>query len=1092
MNRTRTLLSILGLTLAGAMLLARGRKNPAPRVTSASSTQANRTPDFNPPRMSGQARLIESYGKLPLSFEANRGQTDSQVKFLSRGRGYVLFLSVSEAVLSLRSQKRPVAQHSFPAAFPPQKTTADQSAQFAALSALLEKPQGLRAQPALQEDTPAGDVLHLKLVGANQKPKVVGVDELPGKSNYFIGSDPTQWRTNVPNYAKVRYKDVYPGVDLVYYGNQRQLEYDFVVAPGADPNAISLAIAAMPALGEVKGSSSPRGMPPLQIDAEGDLLIKADSGEIRFHRPVVYQEQESGVRRQESEGRGTTHHGVRKTDASDRQSSIGNRQFLDGRYILSADNRIHFEISKYDKTRPLVIDPVLAYSTYLGGSGADEGHAIAVDFSGNAYVTGITVSTDFPTMNPIQAANAGGGDAFVTKLNAAGSALVYSTFLGGSGFERGQGIAVDSSGNAYVAGITFSTDFPTMNPIQPALAGGQEAFVTKLNAAGSALVYSTYLGGSSDDVGTGIAVDSSGNAYVAGVTFSTDFPTVNALQSTCGGCSSGLPDAFVTKLNAAGSALLYSTFLGGSGFDNGHGIAVDSSGNVYVTGQTVSTDFPTVNPIQAANAGAGDAFVTKLNAAGSALVYSTFLGGSNTEIPLGIAVDSSGNAYVTGQTLSTDFPTMNPFQAANAGGSDAFVTKLNAAGSVLVYSTYLGGSRGDAAFGIAVDSSGNAYVTGITNASGAAASDDFPTVNALQATCGGCSIGFTDAFVTKLNAAGSALVYSTYLGGSEDEIAFGIAVDSSGSAYVTGLTHSIDFPTGDPLQATCGGCPLFSDAFVAKISPPVALSPQSLAFSGQVVGTTSNAQTVSLTNFSGATLTISSLSASGDFAVASTGTTCSASSPVPAGSSCQINVTFTPTASSSRTGTLTVSDSDPTSPQTAALTGIGEDFGVGVAPGTSSSATVSPGGTATYTISVSPLGGFDQGVTMSCMGAPSLSTCTPSVPSVTLDGTNTQNVTFTVTTKGATLSALRARSFPPFALSLLMPLLAFAVVGARRCALSRPALLALALALASLTYLAACSSGSSNSGTATGTYTLTISGTSGSLSHSTPVTLKVQ
>ncbi len=1089
MSPTRGLLSILGLSLAGVLLLGRNSKRIAPQVPSVPSTEAKRVPYFSQRGMPGQAGLIERYGKLPLSFEGNQGQTDSQVKFLSRGHGYTLFLTGTEAVLSLMSRKRPGAQHSSLHAAAPfgQIRTAGQVPQFAGLPALLEN-QGLTAQRALQqEETPAGDVVRLKLVGANPKPKVVGVDELPGKSNYFIGNDPKKWRTNVPNYAKVRYQNVYPGVDLVYYGNQQQLEYDFVVVPGADPNAISLAVLAPPVLSEVAGASLPPKTPPLQIAADGDLVIKAPSGEIRFHRPAVYQEKES-------EGQRTTPHEAQQTDAPDRQPSIGNRHFLDGRYILTADNHVQFEIPGYDKSRALVIDPVLSYSTYLGGSSNDQGQGIAVDTSGNAYVTGVTVSTDFPTMNPVQAANAGGGDAFVTKLNAAGSTLVYSTFLGGSGGDQCNGIAVDSSGDAYVTGVTASTDFPTMNPFQAASAGGRDAFVTKLNGAGTALVYSTYLGGSGDEQGQGIAVDTASNAYVTGVTFSTDFPTVNALQSTCGSCSGGLPDAFVIKFNPAGNALVYSTFLGGSAFEFGDGIAVDFSGNAYVTGQTLSTDFPTVNPIQAANAGAGDAFVTKLNAAGSALVYSTYLGGSNTEIPFGIAVDSSANTYVTGQTLSTDFPTVNAFQTANAGGV-AFVTKLNAAGSALVYSTYLGGSLDDAARGIAVDSSGNAYVAGETNVSGRATSDDFPTVNAIQATCGGCSLGFTDAFVTKLSAAGSALVYSTYLGGSNDEIAFGIAVDSAGSAYVTGGTHSIDFPTANPLQETCPGCPGSSDAFVVKISPPIVLSPQSLAFSGQVVGSTSNAQTISLTNVSGATLTISSLSASGDFAVATTGTTCSPNSQVPAGSSCQINVTFTPTAGGSRSGMLTVTDSDPTSPQAVALAGTGKDFGVAVASGSSSSATVSAGGTATYTISVSPLGGFNQAVTMSCTGAPTLSSCTPSASSVTLDGMNSQNVTFTVTTTASTFVAQRVRSFPPFAFSLFfMPLLAFGVVGTRCRTVIGPAFLVLAMSLVSLTYLAACGgrAASHNPGTPSGTYTLTISGTSGSLNHSTQVTLKVQ
>ena len=385
--------------------------------------------------------------------------------------------------------------------------------------------------------------------------------------------------------------------------------------------------------------------------------------------------------------------------------------------------------------------------------------------------------------------------------------LEYSTYLGGSGVDQGYGIAVDSAGNAYVTGSTESTNFPTANAFQNTFGGGGDAFVTKLNAAGSALVYSTYLGGSDGDFGAGIAVDSAGNAYVTGVTDSTDFPTANALQNTNSG---GIADVFVTKLNAAGSALAYSTYLGGSDFDSEPNIAVDSAGNVYVTGHTESTNFPTANAFQSTSGGGGgDAFVTKLNAAGSALVYSTYLGGSEAEFGGGIAADSAGNAYVTGTTDSDNFPTANALQPTSGGGTgladgDAFVTKLNAAGSALVYSTYLGGSDFDYGGGIAVDSAGNAYVTGVTD------SDNFPTANAFQS----CTYGSNqDVFVTKLNAAGSALVYSTYLGGSLFEDSGDIAVDSAGNAYVTGSTYSTNFPTANALQSTSGGD---RDVFVAE------------------------------------------------------------------------------------------------------------------------------------------------------------------------------------------------------------------------------------------------------------------------------------
>ncbi|MGB6474111.1 MAG: SBBP repeat-containing protein, partial [Candidatus Sulfotelmatobacter sp.] len=522
------------------------------------------------------------------------------------------------------------------------------------------------------------------------------------------------------------------------------------------------------------------------------------------------------------------------------QEVRGQRREVAGNFVLRGPHRIGFVLGPYDHSQPLVIDPTLAYSTYLGGNYQDSGTSIAVDSSGNVYVTGYTGSTNFPTVNALQATDNGGtSDAFVTKLNASGSALDYSTYLGGNDADYGYGIAVDSSGNAYVTGSTHSTNFPTVNPIQATDNGFYNAFIAKLDPSGSALVYSTYLGGSHDDYGYGIAVDSSGSAYVTGSASSTNFPTVNAFQAACGGGGEGgcpgYTDAFVAKLNPAGSALIYSTYMGGSYTDYGTAIAVDSSGDAYVTGFTASyviasvpgsTNFPTANPFQATcggtaeGLGCGDAFVAELNPTGSALVYSTYLGGSAIEdYGYGIAVDSSGNAYVTGATASTDFPVANPLQPTNTGDGDAFVTKVNAAGSALVYSTYLGGSGGgNFGNGIAVDSSGNAYVTGYTE------SAHFPTANPPQGTLGGSF----DAFVTKFDPAGSALVYSTYLGGSNDDQGNGIAVDSSGNAYVTGFTYSTNFPTVSPLQKTNSAT--YGTAFIAKISQPtLTLSPTTLA-----------------------------------------------------------------------------------------------------------------------------------------------------------------------------------------------------------------------------------------------------------------------
>jgi uncharacterized protein (TIGR03437 family) len=767
----------------------------------------------------GKQLVMETYGRLPLSFEANHGQTDASVKFLSRGNGYTLFLTATEAVLALRkpqesgarSQEPESERQSEPRPRGSGGLNPSRARQQAARTGATNNPQITPIAPIVNPETSRSSLsvksaksvdqesfLRMELVGANPNPEVVGEDELPGKSNYFLGNDPSKWRTNVPTYAKVRYTDVYPGIDLVYYGNQRQLEYDLVVAPGADPRAIRLAFPSRAR----KQAVNPNGDPPrpaggvdreravpLRIDAQGDLVLEADGSELRLHQPVIYQE------------------------------INGTRQSVGGNFVISdatakeGARQVGFEVARYDASKPLIIDPVLSYSTYLGGSNTDEGYGIAVDSSGSVYITGRALSTNFPRASPFQSTYGGGfSDAFVAKLNASGSALVYSTYLGGSGDDEGRAIALDSSGNAYVTGFTGSTNFPTANAFQPARGGqsGTDAFVTKLNAAGSALVYSTYLGGLGSDEGRGIAVDSSGNAYVTGRANSPNFPTAAPLQAALRGST----DAFITKFNAAGSALVYSTFLGGSTDDSGSGIALDSSGNAYITGRTLSTNFPTANAFQATFGGGsaffeGDAFVTKMNAAGSALVYSTYLGGSGADSASGIAVDSSGNAHVAGSTTSTNFPTTpGAFQNTLQSTDGVFVAKLNATGSTLLYSTHLGGSGQAAGNGIAVDSFGNAYVTGNAYA-------NFPTVDPLQAV----HRGFGDVVVAILNASGSALLYSTYLGGNGDDEGHGITVDSSGNVYVVGHTISTNFPTANPLQPTLNAVQgdEHNDAFIAKI-----------------------------------------------------------------------------------------------------------------------------------------------------------------------------------------------------------------------------------------------------------------------------------
>jgi hypothetical protein len=719
---------------ATASLLAQSASN---------ATEANARPSLvRGPLRSGKARLAAERMKLPLSFEPNYGQTSRQVKFLSRGSGYALYLSSDGAVLSLR---RPSANGVKDGLSPLHKTKMDDFA------------------PTL---------LRMTLVGANSSPTISGVEELPGKSNYFIGSNPSMWRRNLPTFAKVKYENVYPGIDLAYYGSQGQLEYDFIVAPGADPRMIELSFP---------------GAEELSIDSEGDLVIGLKHGEIVERAPTFFQEV----------------NGIKETIA--------------GRYILKGSNRVAFQIGTTDRSKAVVIDPAIQFSTYLGGSSDDFPLYMELDRFGSVYVVGFTTSTDFPTTpDSLQSTFAGGTfDAFVTKLNPQGSAVVYSTYLGGTGDDFGLGIAVDPRGLAYLTGQTSSTDFPTTSrAFQPSYGGGNsDGFVAKLSADGSVLVYSTYLGGSGDDAALIGPTDPGGHVYAEGFTSSMDFPTTaGAFQRTYGG---GAVDAFVAKLEADGSGLIFSTYLGGSGDDLGFDGTIDRFGNAYITGVTSSTDFPTTPRAFQRAYGGGDAdtFVTKLKQDGSGLVYSTYLGGSGHEEPRDLTVDVFGNAYVPGFTNSTDFPiTLGAFQTSFAGGNwDGYVTKFNPEGAGVVYSTYLGGSGDDFAGAVRVDRLGNAYVPGQTS------STDFPTTaNAFQNSYGG---GNSDAFVTKLNAKGSGLLFSSYLGGSGDDgsVGSGTGVDRFANIYVLGFTSSTDFPTTEgAFQPSFGGGNF--DAFVTKIA----------------------------------------------------------------------------------------------------------------------------------------------------------------------------------------------------------------------------------------------------------------------------------
>jgi uncharacterized repeat protein (TIGR01451 family) len=753
--------------------------------------------------------LLGSYGKLPLSFEANQGQSDPRVKFLARARRYTLFLTADDAVLAFR-------------------------------------------QASGRKEEARTAVLRYKLLDANPTPAITPLAQLPGKSNYLIGKDPTKWHTNVPNYAKVRYEQAYPGIDLLYYGNQGLLEFDFQVAPGANPRTISLAI---------------DGARQFRLDEQGNLVMDTSLGAAHLLKPRAYQDVNGKI------------------------------QTVASRYVLEGTSTVRFELGPYDRSRTLVIDPVLeppsghpilGYSTYLGGSDYDFGDAIAVDSSGQAYVVGITSSSNFPITTfdgeaLHAAADFNNSDVFVAKFSADGSSLIYCTLLGGTDNDYGLGIAVDTTGNAYVTGETFSTEFPTTpGAFQLTKGGGSlAAFVTKLNPEGSGLVYSTYLRGIQPVNGTAqlrgqafgdtyaqaITVDSSGQAYLTGSTDDFTFPvTANAWHHEFGGSQ----DAFVTVLNSSGSALIYSTFVGWEGWDDGQAIAVDSQNYAYVTG---CLDFATIpesgSGWTSTNGGFVDAFVAKWNVTTGALVYGRNLGGSAYDEGYGITVDSYGRATVTGDTYSDDFPTtsnaiqpvMNNGVGCGAVGGDStlhtamqecvddgFVTKLDASGANFIYSTYLGGTDYDWGENITSDASGNVYVTGGTY------SCDFPTAKATQGTHGDCGVGVPlsqsqvaqnrqdrrsrahrgasafrisqgevdpcDAFVTRIDDAGSSLVFSTYLGGHGFDEGFGIALDGIGNSFVTGDAYSTDFPTANPFQEANAG---EVDTFVTKIAGPSAI-----------------------------------------------------------------------------------------------------------------------------------------------------------------------------------------------------------------------------------------------------------------------------
>jgi len=750
------------------------------------------------------SRMNPASGNLPLAFEQNKGQTDAAVSYLARTRGYTLFLTRNEAVFSLRSSSGSgsASRRSLAAA----KALVDRVNRSS-----IGNPAGARAPR-----NEATAVVRMKLVGSKPVPKIAAGDQLPGRANYFIGKDPAKWQSNVPLFGRVSYQDVYPGVKLAFHGAERQMEFDFIVAPGADARLIDL---------QFNGPTS------IQTDDSGDLLIASTAGNVLLRKPVAYQKED------------------------------GAAQPVSARFVLEANNRVGFELGAYDHTRELVIDPSVsyAYSTYLGGSLEDDGYGIAVDSGGNAYVTGRTDSVDFPTVaGGYQMSNKGGFDVFVSKIAADGSSLLYSTYVGGSGDDSGNAIAVDTLGDAFIAGGTASSDFPvTAGVFQPALGASAtgNAFIFKLNPGGTALTYSTYLGGTISDEALGIALDSSGNAYVAGKTTSNDFPVFPVADPLQPYVTNSASSGFVSKLNSAGTALTFSTYIGGGSGDAADAIALDSAGNVYVAGETFSSNFHvTTGAFQTTCSSCAssfpDAFVTVIDAAGTGYIYSTFLGGSGADGANAIALDAAADAYITGFTESSDFPLKSAIQSTYGQATDAFVAKLNPTGSALVYSTYLGGSGFDAGGGIAVDGAGNAYITGQT------ASTNFPVPNATQPAFGGA----TDAFVTEINLPGSKFSFSTYLGGPANEDGSGlygaIAVDSFGANfYVTGDTASLSgFPLQSPLQsANAGGA---FDAFVVKYAQQTFSIGASNPIPAAVNAGSSATSTVTLTSHNGYSLPV--------------------------------------------------------------------------------------------------------------------------------------------------------------------------------------------------------------------------------------------
>jgi hypothetical protein len=895
------ILAVALLSLTSALFIFHALR--AKRNNPASVTDGKPLPTAaslgNSAAVGGTVSWQGGYGKLPMAFVENQGQADPGVFFTAQGQGYAVALTSQGAVLSLRQ------------ATPGKKSVMDPTF----LSRTLRK----------HPQTTKTSVLAVKFFGANPSPKIRGQEKLAGRTDFFRGSDSKNWLTNVPSYARVTYESVYPGVDLTFYGNHSHLEYDFVVAPGASPESIAL---------DVSGAQR------IETSAQGNIVIRAGTGSVQLEKPHVYQERN------------------------------GERIEVAGNYVVSPDRRIRFSVGNYDRTEPLVIDPILNYSIFLGGSADDIGFGIAIDGKGNAYVTGETFSTDFPTtanaFSKTHGTGIANGAVFVTQLNPTGTAVLYSTYLSGSGGEGGFAIALDSSNNIYVTGQTMSIDFPTTaNALKPGpLAANLHgmAFLSVINPAASgaaSLIYSTNLGGTGGDIGFGIATDANQNAYIVGATLSADFPQMNGIQNALNSPMGG--NAFLTRIDttkSSAASLIFSSWVGGSGAsgDLAHSVAVNSSNsNAYLTGSTTSADFPTTAnaflqtaPTGVANSAVFISQVDTTKSGAAALIYSSYIAGATVsasgDFGLGIALGPNNVAYLTGKTISADFPVttgsfQSPFNEA-LGLGVAFVTLIDTSqmgATSLKYSATLGGNNGDTGFGIQADSNSNAIVVGTTS------SADFPvTPGAFQQKLKNPAGG---AFISKLNPGGNGtadLVYSTFLSGSGAtppmiDFGMGIAIDANNDAFVTGQTGSADFPIPGIIPTLNGP----SDAYVTslKVEPTVTISPLIVNFPAIQVGSTAPAAFVTLTNNTGSALPVSfalSGANAADFAASAGapmgGTPCPVS--IPSGTPCTVGVTFKPSVNGPETAKLAFSYTVLGIPakQVIVLNGTGTNLGVIVSP----------------------------------------------------------------------------------------------------------------------------------------------------------------